>query len=71
VAAEPKQRCALDQHGVPDVVLEEPIRRIRDIEAAGRDVAKKLGQLTCADRHDLASLTRESDPSLRNAFGGH
>lgn len=58
----------LDPGAIPDEVLVELIRRVRDIETAYCDVAQKMGQLYIyADRHDLALLTRELDQPMRNA----
>jgi len=59
---------ALGSEAVPDDVLVELIRRVRDIETAYCDVAQKMGQLYIyADRHDLAVLTRQLDRPMRNA----
>lgn len=47
---------------------EDLTRRVRDIEQGYRAVAEKMGQLyICADRNEVASLTRSLDKPMRNA----
>jgi len=53
---------------VPEHVLAELIRRVREIEASYRGVAQKMGQLYMyADQHELDLLTRDLDRPMRNA----
>jgi hypothetical protein len=67
-ATAPERAAALDRDLIPDQVLAELIRRVRDIETAYCEVAQKMGQLYMyADRHDLALLTCELDRPMRNA----
>ncbi len=52
---------------VSDEVLGELVRRVQDIDATYRDVARKMGQLyLCADANHVASLTRTLDRPMRN-----
>jgi hypothetical protein len=67
-AADLKRHLAVDPQAVPEQVLAEVIRRVREIEASYRDVAQKMGQLYMyADQHELGSLTRNLDRPMRNA----
>ncbi|CAN5756010.1 hypothetical protein BH11PSE8_BH11PSE8_07400 [soil metagenome] len=67
-ARSPKARGTSDAGDVPDQVLAELIRRVRDIEATYRDAAQKMGQLYIyADQNGLTHLTRDLDRPMRNA----
>lgn len=68
VAADTKHPLALEPGAVPEEVLVELIRRVREIETSYRDVAQKMGQLYMyADQHELSMLTRDLDRPMRNA----
>lgn len=60
--------ASVEAKAVPDQVLAELIRRVREIDMLYRSVAQKMGQLYIyADQHELDTLTRSLDRPMRNA----